>query len=379
MPKATHTDTTTAPAPDVAPVPPTASVDAPLLALAAEFQRVDAHVVALGAPDAPPNTWESAGPAVQDRWWEIANSVIDLPAHTQAGWAAKAAMIPAVFRDIGDEGNADHTLALSLVRAMIAPNDGGPDVDLLVACEAFQAVNREMKDPRRGDTDADDEALGLIVERWYAVLDAVVAIPARTAAGQQAKLRTAFVALEDAMHDEPMHGNREEFATLTVLAELLGADLVLPAADPDPDGGEAGASAPATASDDRSDMSFFAIEGVLRDMGADISMIGHVAKFPIDVSEQVWHRLRDNLEDGFNQLNDTWQAAADNLRAKHVALDTERAAFEAELTAARAERAPPGSQGDLKVAEGLWGMLRSAARVMQQECDKALSGGETVA
>ncbi|HET6235748.1 MAG TPA: hypothetical protein VFE41_12430 [Acetobacteraceae bacterium] len=70
----------------------------------------------LGAPDAPDGVWESAGHDAHDRWWEIVNSVIELPAHTQAGFAAKASMIPAVFRDLGDEDAADHTLALSLVR-----------------------------------------------------------------------------------------------------------------------------------------------------------------------------------------------------------------------------------------------------------------------
>jgi hypothetical protein len=38
MPKAADTHTTPTPAPNVAPVPPTTSVDAPLLALAAEFR-----------------------------------------------------------------------------------------------------------------------------------------------------------------------------------------------------------------------------------------------------------------------------------------------------------------------------------------------------
>src|SRR5271168_306810 len=130
---ADHTNTTSTPAPNVAPVPSTASIDAPLLALAAEFQRVDAHMTALGAhdalPDANGDTWESAGAAVQDRWWEIVNRVIDLPPYTQAGWAAKASMIPGVFRDVGDEDAADHTLALSLVRDVTGQNDGSPDVD----------------------------------------------------------------------------------------------------------------------------------------------------------------------------------------------------------------------------------------------------------
>ena len=82
----------------------------------------------------------------------------------------------------------------------------GPDEELLTACEAFHRIHAEMKDPRRGDTDADDDALGVVVGRWYDALDAAVGIPARTAAGQQAKLRTVYTALSDAMKDEPLFG-----------------------------------------------------------------------------------------------------------------------------------------------------------------------------
>jgi hypothetical protein len=176
-----HTNTTPTPASDMAPVAP-ASVDAEPIALAAEFQQVDAYMTALGAHDAVPgangDTWESAGAAVQDRWWQIVNRVIDMPAHTQAGWAAKASMIPGVFRDLGDEDTADHTLALSLVRDLTGQEGPGPDAELLTACEAFHRIHAEMKDPRRGDTDEDDVALGLVVGRWYAALDTAVAIPA---------------------------------------------------------------------------------------------------------------------------------------------------------------------------------------------------------
>jgi hypothetical protein len=52
---ADHTTTTPAPAPDMAPATPPASVDAEMIALSAEFQRVDAHMVALGAHDALPD------------------------------------------------------------------------------------------------------------------------------------------------------------------------------------------------------------------------------------------------------------------------------------------------------------------------------------
>ena len=179
---ADHTDTTTAPAADAAPVMP-ASIDAELIALAAEFAERDALMVALGAPGAPDGVWESAGRDVQARWWEIVNRVIDLPAHTQAGWVAKASMIPSVFRDLGDDDTGDHKLALSLVRDLTGQAGPAPDIDLLAACQPFDAAFADMK-AEPGDTEEDDAAVAAAGHREIAALDAVVAIPARTAAGQ---------------------------------------------------------------------------------------------------------------------------------------------------------------------------------------------------
>jgi hypothetical protein len=87
---ATHTDTTPTSAPDVSPVPPTASVDAELLALAAEFLTVDARLMELNAEitadAAGTKTFESlGGDVVHDRWWAIVDRVIELPAHTVPG------------------------------------------------------------------------------------------------------------------------------------------------------------------------------------------------------------------------------------------------------------------------------------------------------
>jgi len=170
MPKATHTDTTPtrAPAPDLAPIPPTASVDAPLLVLVAEFQRVDARLMELNAEStadaAGTKTFESlGGDVVHDRWWAIVDRVIELPSHTVPGWAAMAAMIPRVIRDVSSTaiGTADINLALSLVRDIAGQNNGSPDVDLLVACEAFHATHRKMKD-RGGET------LTRMTTRWVA-------------------------------------------------------------------------------------------------------------------------------------------------------------------------------------------------------------------
>ena len=273
-------------------------------------------------------------------------------------------MIPRVFHDLGDDDSGDHKLALSLVRDLTGQNDGGSDVDLLVACEAFQAVHREMKDPRRGDTDADDDALGVVVTRWYEALDAAVAIPARTAAGQQAKLRTVFVALEDAMRDEAMHGNREEFVTLAVLAEMVGADVVLPAADREPAVAEADVARPSRLTEDAEleDCAIFDLESVFVDMRADIAIIGHIATSEREVSPDVWRRIEDHLDLVCDTLETSWKVAFEHRHVLHNVLKAERAANKA-LKRARIEKAAPGSAADIERAEAMWTTLRTLGRL----------------
>jgi hypothetical protein len=109
----------TIPAPDVAPVPPTASIHAPLLTLAAECQQVDARLMAINdeimAETTGTLSMDKGEPsAVHDRWWATVNQVIELPTHTGPGWAAKAAIIPPVIRDVSSTaiGAADINLAL---------------------------------------------------------------------------------------------------------------------------------------------------------------------------------------------------------------------------------------------------------------------------
>jgi hypothetical protein len=149
--------------------------------------------------------------------------VIDTPAYTVPGWAAKRDVFPAVLRDLVglDSDTADHKLALSLVRDLTGQNDGSPDVGLLAACEAFHAAHREMK-AGRGDTPEHEAALGRAIEAWYAAIAVVKAIPAHTPAGQQAKARVVFTALHDVLPIEEEDGHREEFAALAFLAELIG-------------------------------------------------------------------------------------------------------------------------------------------------------------
>jgi hypothetical protein len=219
-----------------------------------------------------------------------------------------------------------------------------------------------MRDPRRGDTDEDDDALGLVVDRWYAALAAVVAIPPRTAAGQQAKLHTVFVALEDAMDDEPMHGNREEFATLTVLAELLGADVVLPAEDREPAAAEADGTQPGRLTEDAEmeDYAIFDLESAFFDMRAEIAIIGHIATSERVVGPEVSRRIEGHLELALDTLETSWNVAYEHRHVLHNALKAERA-HTRRWNAPGGRRA--GSVEDIERAGAMWTMLRTMARL----------------
>jgi hypothetical protein len=382
MPTADITNTTPMPTPDLAPVPPTASVDAELLALAAEFETVDARLMAINdeimADTTDTLSMDKGEPAaVHDRWWQIVDRVIELPAHTQAGWAAKAAIIPAVIRDVADSGAGTPAIniALSLVRDLTGQAGPGPDVDLLAACEAFQAVHRETKDPTRGDTDVDDDALAVVVARWYDALAAAVAIPARTAAGQQAKLRTVHVALADALKDEPTEGTREEHAALAVLAELIGAPTLSNAADvsdapTDPPAAQDDLEALLAASEVADD-ALFEMETVFFQMHAEIDIIGHVALSERQVSQEVWRRIEDHLHLALDTLETTWTLAQERRHALRDALKTEQAKRKL-LEGTRNAAAQPGSKADIERGEAMWTMLRTMARLALERCDEAL-------
>ena len=367
--------------------PTPASVDAELLALAAEFQTVDARLMAINQEISADTTgtlsMEKDKPAaVHDRWWAIVNRVIELPAHTQAGWTAKAAVIPPVIRELSstDIGTADINLALSLARDLTGQVDASPDAELLTACEVFQAVHREMKDPRRGDTDSDDDALGLVVERWYTALDAEVAILARTAEGQQAKLRTVYTALWDAMKDEPLFGNRKEFATLVALRELLGD-----AADPAPRtscrrevSNERRTDAPAAQDDveallaasEVADNALFDLESAFFDMRADIAIIGHIATSERVVGPEVWRRIEDHLDLAIDTLEEIWKLAQERRHALRDAFETEQAAHKL-LRRTRNADAQPGSPADIEDAETLWGFMQTISRMVLKRDDEA--------
>jgi hypothetical protein len=233
-----------------------------------------------------------------------------------------------------------------------------------------------MKDPRRGDTDADDHALGLAVERWCAALDAAVAIPAHTAAGQQAKLRMIYTALWDAMKDEPVFGNREEFAPLTVLAELLGLD-------PAPSSATEAQAVPTDAPPDRMTSRRRWPRRKLPTMRcstwsrrsstcvrADIAIIARIATSERVVGPEVWRRIEDHLDLALATLEDTWTLAQERRHALRDALKTEQAAHKL-LQRTRNVDVQPGSPADIEVAEAVWSFMQNISRMVLKRHDDA--------
>lgn len=93
-----------------------ADPDRDLLELAGEFLRCDAALVRLDGAGIV--TDEKFG-AIHARWWEIVHAVNDMTAHTQAGYAAKASMLPAIMRDYDLANAPGCRFALSLVEDMV--------------------------------------------------------------------------------------------------------------------------------------------------------------------------------------------------------------------------------------------------------------------
>jgi hypothetical protein len=352
-------------------------LDAELLALAAEFHRCESRMAEL---DQPENRHRDGLAAVHEEWWSAFDRAFSLPAYTQAGWIAKASMLPAAIRDCGEVDSADSKAMMSLVRDMLGQAGPGPDADLLAACEAFQAVHRDMKNPRRGHTDADDEALGGVVGRWYADLTAASAIPARTARGQQAKARVIHTALIEAMDGEDTTGNREEFAAIAFLAELFGLD---PAPSPAADAGAAPTDA-APAQDDVeallaasevADNALFDLETAFFDMRADVAIIGHIATSERVVGPEVWRRIEDHLDLAIDTMEETWKLAQERRHALRDAFKVEQAK-RALLERARNIDAQPGSPADIEDAEALWTFMQNISRMVLKRHDEALPGAK---
>jgi hypothetical protein len=107
-----------------------------------------------------------------------------------------------------------------------------------------------------------------------------------------------------------------------------------------------------------------ALEVANRDLQTGLNILGHLIDVHADVGQDTWQSVEDDLNDAAGVIKQLWQQVWEQRIA-------EERAHEAELEAARAERAAPGSAKDRAQVEGLWRLLRSAVVVAATECATA--------
>jgi hypothetical protein len=107
-----------------------------------------------------------------------------------------------------------------------------------------------------------------------------------------------------------------------------------------------------------------ALEPVLGDLKATVGILGHMFNEHQSVGLEEWHRIEGELIRLTDGLREIWQQAWDHAKAERVTLADA-------LAAEKARNAAPGSPGDIEHAFSCWRLLRSAAEIALQECDKS--------
>jgi hypothetical protein len=105
------------------------------------------------------------------------------------------------------------------------------------------------------------------------------------------------------------------------------------------------------------------VEPVLHNLKGDIAILGHLINTRDEVAPDTWARLEDTLTDTYATLMERWHGSWRFQIA-------ERKAAMGALEAAKAERDAPGSIGDVKQADASWRLLRVAAEVTLERCEK---------
>lgn len=107
-----------------------------------------------------------------------------------------------------------------------------------------------------------------------------------------------------------------------------------------------------------------ALQPVLGDLKATVGILGHMFNEHQSVDLTEWHRIEDELIRLTDGLREIWQQAWEHAKA-------ERATLADALAAEKVRNAAPGSVADLDHARFCWRMLRGAAEIALQECDKS--------
>jgi hypothetical protein len=111
------------------------------------------------------------------------------------------------------------------------------------------------------------------------------------------------------------------------------------------------------------------IEPVLWELRANIGILGHLAMAQNEVTPDEWQHVENGLIRVHTRLEALWSAAWEQWKA-------EREEHAAALAAAEARTAAPGSEADVKRAQALWVLLRSAATVTLERYEARLADAE---
>jgi hypothetical protein len=93
----------------------------------------------------------------------------------------------------------------------------------------------------------------------------------------------------------------------------------------------------------------------------------------LDLEHRPWElsRLQVMLEGAHDDIEVRWKRALEYERLVQDEHEEVLATFTAELTAERGKHGAPGSIADIEHARFCWRMLRGAAEIALQECDKS--------
>jgi hypothetical protein len=133
-------------------------------------------------------------------------------------------------------------------------------------------------------------------------------------------------------------------------------------------------AATSVSTDDHSLYSFVGIEDSLEIVSAVGRLLGHMCgsiKAGRVVGEEELSRLQVMIEGAHDDIEGRWKMALEGERHARIEREEAIATVTAELTAERARHDAPGSIADLQHALGCWRLLRSAAEIALQECDKS--------
>ena len=107
----------------------------------------------------------------------------------------------------------------AIAAAMQRTTPATGDAELIRLCHAFIAADAELK-AWSGAEDVPDKLLA----NYYAALERLTSLPARSPEGLRIKAEAAYIAIADeyASHTWDNSGYREELAALSVLRDLTG-------------------------------------------------------------------------------------------------------------------------------------------------------------